>query len=216
MLINADFDKIAVVHFKEAAWVPSPTAGIDRIMLDRIGKEVARATSIVRYDAKSAFPSHTHGGGEEILVLEGNFKDEHGEYPSGTYFRNPRGTSHAPGSDDGCKLFVKLHQFPGADDHSVQKDTADIARELMSRSKAAEVVIYESQWEQVSMVWHPPYAPILERHDTVAEYLLLNGGALIENAHFERFDWIRIPARGELKACAAVSGCLLWRKIGPK
>lgn len=216
MLINADFDKTAVVHFNEAAWVPSPTVGIDRIMLDRIGEEVARATSIVQYAPKSAFPSHTHGGGEEILVLAGNFKDEHGEYPAGSYFRNPRGTNHAPGSDDGCKLFVKLHQFPAADDHSVQKDTAATARELMSCNEAAEGVIYESQWEQVSMVWHPPFAPIMERHDVVAEYLILNGAALIENQHFARFDWIRTPARAELKASAAASGCLLWKKIGPK
>ena len=52
-------------------------------MLDRIGDEVARATSIVRYAPHSHFSPHTHGGGEEFLVLDGVFQDEHGDYPAG-------------------------------------------------------------------------------------------------------------------------------------
>ncbi|GAL13613.1 hypothetical protein JCM19233_4618 [Vibrio astriarenae] len=51
--------------------------------LDRVGGEVARATSIVRYKPNSAFSPHTHDGGEEFFVLEGVFSDEHGDYPQG-------------------------------------------------------------------------------------------------------------------------------------
>jgi hypothetical protein len=58
-------------------------------MLDRIGDEVARATSIVRYAPASHFSPHVHDGGEEFLVLEGTFQDEHGDYPVGSYVRNP-------------------------------------------------------------------------------------------------------------------------------
>ena len=64
-------------------------------MLDRRGEEVARATSLVSYAPGSHFERHIHDGGEEILVLEGTFSDEQGDYPTGTYLRNPVGSSHA-------------------------------------------------------------------------------------------------------------------------
>ncbi len=92
-------------------------------MLDRIGDEVARATSIVRYAPKSRFSAHTHGGGEEFLVLEGVFQDEHGDFPAGSYIRNPPTSSHTPGSAPGCTIFVKLWQFDPDDRAHVRIDT---------------------------------------------------------------------------------------------
>jgi len=100
MLINADFSARAVVDTASMPWVPSPLAGVERKMLDRDGGEVARATSVVRYAAGSAFEPHEHGGGEEFFVLEGVFSDEHGDYPAGTYVRNPPGSRHRPFSRD--------------------------------------------------------------------------------------------------------------------
>jgi Anti-sigma factor len=57
---------------EDYAWEASPTPGVDRIKLDRIGNEIARATSIVKYAANQSFPAHRHDGGEEILVLDGH------------------------------------------------------------------------------------------------------------------------------------------------
>ncbi len=111
MNLNSDFDRRVVLFSHDAAGTPSPLRGVERRMLDRVGGEVARATSIVRYAPGSRFDRHGHGGGEEILVLEGVFSDEHGDYPSGTYLRNPPGTAHTPFSREGCALFVKLWQF---------------------------------------------------------------------------------------------------------
>ena len=96
MKINADFTKRAVVRPDDVDWIPSPMAGVERKMLDRIGEEVARATSIVRYAPDSYFEEHTHGGGEEFFVLDGVFSDQYGDYPAGTYVRNPIGTKHRP------------------------------------------------------------------------------------------------------------------------
>src|SRR3546814_7366450 len=101
MRINDDLSQPVIVHAAKLDWVPSPAVGVDRRMLFRIGGEVARATSIVRYAPGSAFPRHTHGGGEEILALEGVFQDEYGEYSAGSYFRNSPGTAHTPASAEG-------------------------------------------------------------------------------------------------------------------
>src|SRR5690606_19921646 len=108
MNLNSDFRLRVVQHAADAPWAPSPLPGVTRRMLDRVGDEVARATSIVRYAAGSHFDAHGHPGGEEILVLEGVFSDEHGDYPAGTYLRNPPGSRHTPFSREGCTLFVKL------------------------------------------------------------------------------------------------------------
>src|SRR5918995_6414183 len=115
MKINADLRQRAVVHSDELPWVDSPLPGVQRRMLERDGEEVARATSIVRYAPDSHFSAHTHGGGEEFLVLDGVFQDEHGDYPAGSYVRNPPTTRHTPGSEPGCVIFVKLWQFDPTD-----------------------------------------------------------------------------------------------------
>jgi hypothetical protein len=121
--LNADFSRRAAVHAARLPWVASPIAGVERRMLDRIGDEVARATSIVRYAPDSHFSPHTHGGGEEFLVLDGVFQDEHGDYPAGSYVRNPPTSAHTPGSAPGCTLFVKLWQFDPDDRTDVRNDT---------------------------------------------------------------------------------------------
>src|SRR3954462_4926656 len=119
MELNADFSRRAVVHAAHLAWVPSPMPGVDRRMLDRIGDKVARATSIVRYAPGSQFSPHTHGGGEEVSVLDSVFQDEHGDFPAGSYVRNPPASRHTPGSAPGCVLFVQLWQFDLADRQEV-------------------------------------------------------------------------------------------------
>ena len=121
--LNDDFSRRVVAPVSDAAWAPSPQPGVERRMLDRVGGEVARATSVVRYAPNSRFERHVHGGGEEILVLEGVFSDEAGDYPAGTYLRNPPGSAHAPFSREGCVLFVKLWQFAQGDLQTVRIDT---------------------------------------------------------------------------------------------
>ena len=108
MKIAADFSQRIVVNSNTLPWVKSPMAGVDRRPLDRIGDEVARATSIVRYAPGSEFSPHVHTGGEEFVVLEGVFQDEHGDFPAGSYIRNPPQSQHKPGSKEGCTIFVKL------------------------------------------------------------------------------------------------------------
>src|SRR5580765_2537477 len=95
-LVNSDFTQRIVIATDTMPWSPSPQAGVERRLLDRIGGEVARATSLVRYAPAIAFPAHSHALGEGFLVLEGNFADGQGDYRAGTYVRNPPGSMHSP------------------------------------------------------------------------------------------------------------------------
>ncbi|MEL6763038.1 MAG: cupin domain-containing protein, partial [Cyanobacteria bacterium J06607_6] len=123
MQLFADLNERAVVATHDLAWSDSPMAGVERRMIERDGAEVARATSIVRYAPNSHFSAHTHGGGEEFFVLDGTFSDEHGDYPAGTYVRNPVGSTHTPFSQDGCTILVKLWQMHPDDQQRVVVDT---------------------------------------------------------------------------------------------
>ena len=120
MHINADLQQRVVIDSNAVPWQPSPLPGVERRPLERMGAESGRATSIVRYAAGSSFKAHAHPQGEEILVLQGTFADEHGSYPAGTWLKNPPGSRHAPSSPDGCLLFVKLCHLTAADTNTCQ------------------------------------------------------------------------------------------------
>ncbi|MEB3158207.1 MAG: cupin domain-containing protein, partial [Synechococcus sp.] len=111
LALHGDWRKAVAVNSAALPWAASPAPGVERRLLERLGGEVARATSVVRYAPGSQFAQHSHGGGEELLVLEGTLADEQGTYPAGTYLRNPPGSAHAPGSREGCTLLVKLQQM---------------------------------------------------------------------------------------------------------
>lgn len=215
MKLNADFSKRVVVHAARLPWVPSPMAGVERRMLDRIGDEVARATSIVRYASGSHFSPHTHGGGEEFLVLDGVFQDEHGDFPAGCYIRNPPTSSHTPRSLPGCTIFVKLWQFDPADRTHVRIDTDKMPYLPDPRRAGLEVMpLFQDGWESVRLERWAPNAEI----DLVAtggmELLVLDGGFSDESESFEPLSWLRLPPGATARASAHASGCRVWVKTG--
>jgi len=215
MRINDDLSRPAIVHAAELDWSPSPSAGVDRRMLYRVGGEVARATSIVRYAPRSAFPRHTHGGGEEILVLEGVFQDEHGDYPAGSYVRNPPTSHHTPSSAPGCVLFVKLWQFDPADRKEVHLNTAASVYETAANRPGVELLeLFRDEGEEVRLErWMPAAAITLDVRGG-AELLVLDGAFDEGGERFEPLSWLRLPRGSALQAKAGPEGCRIWIKTG--
>lgn len=213
MNINADFTQRAAVHAGNVPWVASPMKGVDRRMLDRIGDEVARATSIVRYAPGSAFSAHTHTGGEEYLVLDGVFQDEHGDFPVGTYVRNPPTSSHTPSSAPGATIFVKLWQFDMDDRQQVTVDTAAATPEVRADG-VQEIPLFEDARERVRMeIWNPSQA--IEDADHNGIELLVVEGTFTENKEtFSPGSWLRLPPATPLRAVAGAEGARLWVKSG--
>ncbi|MBV8506138.1 MAG: cupin domain-containing protein [Alphaproteobacteria bacterium] len=217
MNLNADFGARAAVHAARLDWTPSPIAGVDRRMLDRIGDEVARATSIVRYAPHSHFSPHIHRGGEEFLVLDRVFQDEdeHGDYPAGTYVRNPPTSSHTPGSGPGCTIFVKLWQFDPDDRTPVRTDTTGLSLAPAPYLPGVEsAVLYESASELVLLERWAPGISIAAPIPGGIELLVLDGGFTEGGEEFTRYSWLRLPAGSTLRASAGPQGCRLWVKSG--
>lgn len=213
MDFNSDFTERARVSAAKSQWIASPIPGVERKILDRVGDELARATSLVRYAPGSSFSEHTHSGGEEFIVLEGLFQDEHGDYPAGTYVRNPIGTRHVPRSDHGCVIFVKLWQFDPADrvqfycdlySHGMEQSDRGIDHALLHQF-GDEVVSFE-RWQAGSSY--------LIGDPCGAEVFVLEGSIAVDGCELGRWDWFRVPPGDSAEAKAGLDGAVLWFKSG--
>lgn len=213
MELNSDFTTRAAMHGGSLDWVASPMAGVDRRMLDRIGDEKARATSIVRYAPKSAFSPHVHGGGEEFLVLEGVFQDEHGDFPAGTYVRNPPTSRHTPASAPGCTILVKLWQFDPSDRTHVVIDTNKMPFIDAPGRPGVEIMpLFKDALEDVRLErWAPGAGVQLDGHDGF-EAFVLDGSFEEGSETFEKHSWLRLPKSTPLSAMAGPSGAKIWVK----
>jgi len=215
MEINADFMQRAVVHAAALDWTPSPVPGVERRMLDRIGGERARATSIVRYAQHSHFSRHMHGGGEEFLVLEGVFQDEHGDYPAGFYIRNPPTSAHTPRSEPGCTILVKLWQFDAADRRQLRIDTRKLAYGPHPLRAGVEVIpLYRDSHETVALERWKPGAEVPLQSPAGLELLVLEGGFADGEERFTYQSWLRLPPGSSVQARAGAKGCRVWLKTG--
>jgi hypothetical protein len=212
MQLNADFDERVLVHSDKLDWVASPMPGVDRRMLDRIGDEVARATSIVRYAPNSAFSQHTHTGGEEFIVLDGVFQDEHGDYPAGTYVRNPPTSAHTPGSKEGCTIFVKLWQFDPDDRAQFRKD---MAQELHDPVEGvATAVLHRDAREVVRYSQMGAGATLTSEDEGGIELLVIAGSLTCSGEDLGAGSWLRLPDGQALRASAGPEGAKVWIKTG--
>jgi len=213
MLINTEFDKRTVVHAGKMDWIPTRMKGVARRMLDRIGAESGHATSIVSYAPASSFSSHIHEGGEEFLVLEGVFQDEHGDFPAGTYVRNPPQSKHTPRSDDGCVIFVKLWQFDPDDRTPVTIDTTTAVFTPDAANPGVEMLqLFKDVREDVRIEkWQPNQRVNLDAPDGM-EILVLEGSFEEASETFEQHSWLRLPKGFKTTATSGPNGTRAWIK----
>lgn len=213
MDINANFDDRVVVHAAQLDWVDSPIKGVQRRMLDRLGDEVARATTIVKYAPNSQFSPHVHTGGEEFVVLKGVFSDEHGDFPAGSYIRNPPTSSHTPGSIPGCEIFVKLWQFDAADRTHVRLQYNKMGILPDTARPGVEVTpLYEDQRETVQLEKWAANSAVTMNAPEGAEFLVLDGEFTDEADTLHTHSWLRLPMGGQLRAKTGAEGATVWVK----
>ena len=214
MLINAEFSCRAALAPEHYQWVQSPQNGVERVMLDRVGAEKARATSIVRYAPESNFPHHLHPGGEEILVLSGTFSADNSDYPAGWYLRNPPTSGHQPYSHEGAVIFVKLWQMTVDETRHVAIDTND-ADNWQEQGGREVCQLYSNAKEQVSLqrinAGEALFTGIIVGG---AELLVLEGTLIEAGQSYQRGGWIRLPVDATSQITAGENGATVYLKTG--
>jgi anti-sigma factor ChrR (cupin superfamily) len=213
MDIHSDYSKRVVLDHHDLPWILSPSFGVERRMLDRKGDELAKATSIVRYQAGARFPSHVHEFGEEILVLDGVLSDETGSYPAGSYIMNPPGSSHAPFSEEGCTLFVKLRHLGS---EQIEREIVDTysAPWLQGMVPGLTVMPLMRQGMGSTLVrWAPQTYFNPHKHYGGEEIFVVAGVFEDEHGRYPTGSWIRSPHLSMHKPFSK-EGCTIFVKTG--
>lgn len=215
--INSDLNLCVVVDTNAVHWEPSPSGTVWRKPLYRVGGESGPVTSLVRYATGGAFAEHAHPEGEEILVLDGVFPDEHGDYPAGTFLLNPHDSRHSPRSEAGCTLFVRLRQYPGDDRPRLVEDTSDPEAWRPGLVEGLKVRSLYSQGgypENVALVrWSPDTRFQRHTHWGGEEILVLAGEFRDEHGVYSQGTWIRSPHLS-VHAPYSETGCLIYVRVG--
>ncbi len=214
MKLNTDLSQRVVLRSTELPWQPSPVAGIQRRLLARDGGEDAVATSIVRYAPGSVFPAHAHPQGEEIIVLEGEFADEQGTYPAGSYIKNPPQSQHAPRSETGCTLFVKLRQLDDHDSERVVVRPSDRQwHPGMVRGLEVLALSHFGAVHTALVKWAPGTFFNKHQHFGGEEIFVLQGTFQDEQGSYPSGTWLRSPHLSSHQPYSEL-GCLIFVKVG--
>ena len=210
---NLDYSKRLVIETVGKSFAPSDLPGVERIPLEREKPALGVTTSVVRYEVGATFPEHTHPQGEEIFVLEGEFGDEFGLYPAGTYIRNPPGSYHSPFSTIGCKLFVKRNQFQPMDSKRVVTNTNE--NEWLSGHGELKVMpLAEYGGESTALVKWPGGASFIPHtHYGGEEIFVLEGTFIDEKGEYPTGTWIRSPHLSDHDPFVK-EGCTILVKVG--
>ena len=215
-MLNQNFHEKVVMQSSQFESVSSPCDGVIRTLLERSeDSEYAISTTLVEFQPDSHFDEHIHDHGEELFVIEGTFSDEYGDYPEGTYIRNPNGTKHSPFSKNGCKLFVKLRQFNNKDDKKIIINT-NKQPWLPGLVKGLEVLpLHNFEHENTALVkWDKNTQFNFHQHFGGEEILVLNGTFYDEFGSYPKLTWIRNPHMSKHTPYTLDDGALIFVKTG--
>jgi anti-sigma factor ChrR (cupin superfamily) len=212
--VNPDFSQRVIIDTEKLDWQSSPESGVDRKRLELIGKENQRLTTIVRFAPGSHFEAHGHDGGEEFYVLKGTFSDKSGNFHAGTYVRNPAGWTHAPWTDEGCEIFVKLRQFNPGDKERVVINTQKAEWKKLAKEGISVLPLHRHGDESVDLYRIDKDTELdLQSYPFGAELLIIEGELSHQDGIYRCGTWLRLPINTD-QTLKSDNGCLFYLKTG--
>jgi anti-sigma factor ChrR (cupin superfamily) len=97
-------DEHIVIDTKKTDW----SLGIGGLSVMPLYSYQGESTALVKWPKEERFQAHQHFGGEEVFVISGEFIDEHGRYPQGTWIRSPHLSQHCPYVEQETIILVKV------------------------------------------------------------------------------------------------------------
>jgi len=216
-LLNADYTQRLVIDTNTMNWEASLAAGVERKRLEVLHPEIERVTTIVRFAPDSYFPAHTHGRGEEYIVLEGTFSDESGDYGTGYYVRNPPSSRHQPFTKQGCTILVKLCQFEADDLEQLNLDTQSAIWSQRPVEERSFLPLHDFNGVETKLVRLAPNTQFPHHeHTDGEEVLILEGSFSDTQGEYAQGTWIREPRGTGHAPVTGEEGVLMYIKTGYK
>ena len=148
-------------------------------------------------------------------MLEGTFSDENGDYPAGTYVRNPPGSSHTPFTRDGCTIFAKLWQFSPGDEQAVKVNTTTTAWRPGLVPGLSVMPLHEFDGISSALVRWAPHTHFNPHvHPGGEEILVLEGVFRDEHGQYPAGTWLRSPCWSRHTPFTGVEGAIIYVKVG--
>jgi anti-sigma factor ChrR (cupin superfamily) len=214
MQLNIDFERVVVTNTVELPWQLLYEEGVAQRLLEKVGTKLPRTTSIIRYLAGASIPSHAYGQGEEMIVLEGEYSDEFGVYPAGTYIKNPTGTQRTSITKIGCVLFVKQGHLQQDDTERVVIDVQNSPWRQGMVAGLRVMPLSEFKGEHSALVrWQPGTVFNAHRHWGGEEIYVLEGIFEDEFGRYPKGTWLRNPHMSQ-HAPFSQEGCTIFVKVG--
>ncbi len=214
--VHDDFDTRIVIKPNDYSWTSLGIPGKEHITLDRIGGNMNYETTLVRCKQDREIPTPRHSNGLEIFVLDGMFSDEHGEYSTGAYVRNPNGScaTHRVAAK-GSTLFIKSYPFAKNDEQRTVIDTKKATWRPGVVEGLQVLPLHEYEGEHVALVrWAPHTQFNLHSHRGGEEILVLEGVFHDEYDQYPTGTWIRSPHLSRHTPFTKEEGALIYVKVG--
>ena len=188
--LNLDFTKKIVIETLIQKWIEFPTEEFKMIILEG-HRETEHITSIISYNPGSINQNFNQIQGEEIFVLSGNYINEFGEHPAGTYLRIPPGSAYQAFSQTGCTLFIKINQFTKGDNQKIIIKTNE-QKWLQGHGNLRVMPLHQFSTEGTALVkWPSNEKFIRHSHFGGEEILVLSGKFQDEHGSYPKLTWIR-------------------------
>ncbi len=214
MQLNTDFERVVVLNTLELPWQPLAAEGVVQRMLESAGKDTLRSTAIVRFAANSPMPTLACETGVEIIVLEGEYSDEGGVYPAGTYIKNPPLAKHLAFTQRGCVLFVKQGHLQADDVEHVVVDVPHRPWRQGLVEGLSVMPLSDYKGEHSALVrWQPGTVFNAHRHWGGEEIFVLEGVFEDEFGRYPKGTWMRNPHMSQ-HAPFSHEGCTIFVKVG--
>lgn len=212
--LNIDFERVVVVNTEELPWLPMTGEGVTQRLLEKIGTDICRTTTIIRCLAGSPIPAHALDQGEEIIVLEGEYTDELGVYPAGSYIKNSKGAQRTSITKIGCVLFVKQGHLQQDDTERVVVDVANSDWRQGLVAGLSVMPLSEFKGEHNALVrWQPGTVFTAHRHWGGEEIYVIEGVFEDEFGRYPKGTWVRNPHLSQ-HAPFSREGCTIFVKVG--
>ena len=216
MALNGNLRDRVCIDTDTMDWVASPSRTVFRRRVHLVGEaESGQVTSVVRFAPGANFHGHDHPEGEEILVLDGVFSDERGDWQEGSYLLNPEGFRHAPASGPGCTLFVKLRQYPGPGRVQVALDTWSMDWEAVTGGVTCKRLYAQRSFLDSTRLerWTAGGSPGGRQYPGGVEFFVLDGVFADAQGVYDKGTWLRLP-EGAAHVPRTEEGCIVYIKEG--